>query len=120
MTTVVLPDTIDSTGETDVTAEIRAFLATVPNGCTVRFRPGGRYRVNPGLSGPASDKHDITIDGTGSTLVTESPEPGTFDERTCPTCHRAIVKEAHGGEHPSAGDHDPAFHVGAAYGTKDD
>lgn len=46
-----------------------------------------------------------------------TPEPVVFDPRTCPTCHRAIVKDAHGGDHPSPGDHDPAYHVAAAYGT---
>ena len=36
---------------------------------------------------------------------------------TCEICHRLIEKEAHGGEHPSCGDHDPAYHVAKAYGT---
>jgi len=34
----------------------------------------------------------------------------------CDICHRRIEKEAHGGEHPSAGDHDSGEHVLAAYG----
>lgn len=37
--------------------------------------------------------------------------------RECPTCHRVIEHEAHGGAHPSPGDHDPAYHVAANYGT---
>jgi hypothetical protein len=46
-------------------------------------------------------------------------EPLTPD--LCPTCNKTIVKEAHGGEHPSAGDHDPAAHVAKAYeGWKED
>lgn len=70
---------------------------------------------------PMKAHSGLLIDAQGSTIVPPtSPAPGTFDPRTCPTCHRVIVKEAHGGEHPSAGDHDPAFHVRAAYGTKDD
>lgn len=36
---------------------------------------------------------------------------------TCPVCRRLIVRDAHGGPHPSPGDHDPAYHVAAAYGT---
>lgn len=35
----------------------------------------------------------------------------------CLVCHNIIVREAHGGDHPSAGDHDPAYHVAATYGT---
>lgn len=33
----------------------------------------------------------------------------------CEICDKEIVKDAHGGEHPSAGDHDPAFHVARTY-----
>lgn len=35
----------------------------------------------------------------------------------CGICKQTIEREAHGGEHPSAGDHDPSWHVAAAYGT---
>lgn len=35
----------------------------------------------------------------------------------CLICHKLIVREAHGGPKPSAGDHDPAFHVAKAYHT---
>lgn len=36
----------------------------------------------------------------------------------CEICRHVIVREAHGGPHPSAGDHDPAYHVAKAYGTR--
>jgi hypothetical protein len=35
----------------------------------------------------------------------------------CDICHRSILVEAHGGPHPSPGDHDPAYHVAKAYKT---
>lgn len=35
----------------------------------------------------------------------------------CDVCHNIIVKDAHGGPHPSPGDHDPAYHVAKAYHT---
>lgn len=57
-------------------------------------------------------------DGSQSGWTEGATPPSAPLEETpnvCPTCQRAIVKEAHGGEHPSAG-HDPAPHVAAAYG----
>lgn len=33
----------------------------------------------------------------------------------CGICGNIIANEAHGGNKPSAGDHDPAFHVAKAY-----
>jgi len=42
---VPVPASIDSTGATDVTAPLQAFLDHVPNGSVVRFRPEGRYRA---------------------------------------------------------------------------
>lgn len=45
-----------------------------------------------------------------------APAPKPVD-KTCPTCHRTIEREA-GDPHPnSPGDHDPAYHVAKAYGT---
>lgn len=35
----------------------------------------------------------------------------------CETCHRLIQVEAHSTPRPSAGDHDPAYHVAKAYNT---
>lgn len=36
---------------------------------------------------------------------------------TCTICFKDITNDAHGGIHPSAGDHDPAYHVAKSYGT---
>lgn len=50
---------------------------------------------------------------TAQTVATPvSPSP----DRTCDICGNVIVREAHGGIPPSAGDHDPAPHVARAYG----
>ena len=37
-------------------------------------------------------------------------------DEVCPICHKVIINDAHGGPHPSPGDHDPGEHVLAAYG----
>lgn len=38
--------------------------------------------------------------------------PSTY---VCPICKNTILREAHGGDHPSPGDHDPGPHVKKAY-----
>jgi hypothetical protein len=35
----------------------------------------------------------------------------------CEICYRFIIKGAHGGDHPSTGDHESAYHVAKAYNT---
>ena len=40
--------------------------------------------------------------------------------RICDICGNIIVKDSHGGDHPSPGDHDPAPHVTRTYGVKDE
>jgi hypothetical protein len=42
----------------------------------------------------------------------------TDQDNICQICGNTIVKDAHGGPHPSAGDHDPAPHVSRAYGPR--
>ena len=41
----MVPTTIDSTGADDVTTDLSVFLASVAPGTTVRFQPGGQYRI---------------------------------------------------------------------------
>lgn len=36
----------------------------------------------------------------------------------CEVCWKDIINDAHGGAHPSAGDHDPAYHSAKAYHYK--
>jgi hypothetical protein len=37
------------------------------------------------------------------------------ENNICPICHKVIINDAHGGLHPSPGDHDPGEHVLATY-----
>lgn len=50
------------------------------------------------------------VDGEKKYIETES--------NICPICHNVIIKEAHGGLHPSSGDHDSGLHVIDTYGEK--
>ena len=66
-TVVAIPASIDATGARDVTQELNTVIATAPAGATVRFPAGGRFRVDGIVF--VSGRHDVTIDGQGSTLV---------------------------------------------------
>src|SRR5207248_6077073 len=70
-----VPLTIDSTGTTDVTSQLTNFVAGVPDGSTISFRAGGRYRTEGTLRFP--NRHNLTIDGAGATLfATTTGSPG--------------------------------------------
>lgn len=64
--TVAVPLTIDATGARDVTSELNAFLASVPNDSTVIFPAGRRHRIEGTLS--LDGRRDLIIDGQGSTF----------------------------------------------------
>lgn len=72
-TVVTVPVSIDATGGRDVTQELNALFASAPEGATVRFPAGGRFRIDGVVF--VTGRHDVTIDGRGSTLL--APTDGT-------------------------------------------
>ena len=64
---VMVPTSIDSTGTTDTAAALTSFFASVPDGSTVRFQPGGTYNVNDGTF-DVTGKTGLTIDTNGATI----------------------------------------------------
>lgn len=62
----VVPATIDATGATDVTAKLAAWIATVPDGSTLRFT-GGTYRIHTMLN--IQGRTNLTIDCTTPTTL---------------------------------------------------
>lgn len=52
----------------DGEAAIMATIASCPNGSTVRFPPNAQYHQNNKIL--IADRHDLTIDGNGSTFTT--------------------------------------------------
>jgi hypothetical protein len=70
---VFVPASIDSTGRADVTPSLQRFLASVPSGREIRFRKGGRYRIEGTLF--LRGRHNITIDGNGATVFATTPGP---------------------------------------------
>ncbi|MDQ1384566.1 MAG: hypothetical protein QOG65_1945, partial [Actinomycetota bacterium] len=61
-----VPATIDATGRTDVTKSLQTFVSKVPSGGVVRFRPGGRYRLDGTLV--VSRRRQFTFDGAGALI----------------------------------------------------
>ncbi len=64
----VVPDSIDATGATDVTTELRAFLASVPDGGVARLAKAAMYRVEGTII--LRNRHDLALDGFGATFFT--------------------------------------------------
>jgi hypothetical protein len=70
---VAVPASIDPTGRADVTGSLQRFLASVPSGRVIRFRRGGRYRIEGTLF--LRGRHRVTIDGNGATVFARTPGP---------------------------------------------
>lgn len=69
--TLSVPATIDPTGATDVTAALNAFIAAAPDGSTLVFPAGGRYRIDGTVV--VADRNRVTIEGNGSTFFAATP-----------------------------------------------
>jgi hypothetical protein len=61
---VTIPATIDLTGATDVSAELAAFIASVPDGSVVAFPANATYLGHLRLSA----RHDLVLEGNGASL----------------------------------------------------
>jgi hypothetical protein len=105
---VSVPASIDATGRADVTTPLHEFLAHVPNGSTVAFRKGGRYRVEGTLR--LRDRHDLTFQGNGATIFATTKGNRTrsqweFVRGQRITFRNLIVR----GAHPHGGMSDDAY-----------
>ncbi|HEV2068500.1 MAG TPA: right-handed parallel beta-helix repeat-containing protein [Acidimicrobiales bacterium] len=58
------PRNINSKGQKDVTDQLLKFFAGVPDGSTITFPAGARYRIEGILH--IFDRHDLTFDGNGA------------------------------------------------------
>ena len=93
-TVVDIPASIDATGAQDVTQALNTVLAAAPDGATVRFPAGGRFRIDGVMT--VAGKRDLTIDGQGSTLVAptdgaEHPAPDYRLRGSWPRLRRHVV-----------------------------
>jgi parallel beta helix pectate lyase-like protein len=71
-----VPASIDPTGVRDVTAELQAFLDSVPDGSTIDFPAGARYRAEGGVV--LENRRGLTLEGHGATIL------ATTDGRAVP------------------------------------
>jgi Right handed beta helix region len=63
---LAVPISFDSTGATDASAALNAWIATVPDGSTIVFKAGGTYRLDHGIK--LTNRHHLTFEGNGATL----------------------------------------------------
>lgn len=68
-----VPNAIDATGSSDVSDELQSFINNTPNGSTIVFKAGGRYRLDEALR--ISGRRNLTLEGNGARLDL----PTTFD-----------------------------------------
>jgi hypothetical protein len=67
VTPAVWTPAVDSSGATDVSGAMAAFLASVPDGSTIELAAGGRYRMEQ--TWVIAGRRDLTIVGNGATVV---------------------------------------------------
>jgi hypothetical protein len=65
-----IPTGLDATGTTDVTAQLRAFIDNVPDGSTISFPAGARYRIDGSLI--IEDRNHLIFEGNGAEFVAVS------------------------------------------------
>jgi hypothetical protein len=81
-----VPPGIDATGVRDVTPELLDFFAAVPDGGTIAFPAGARYRIEGTLR--LRDRNGLTFEGNGAEFFATEARPegyaagGTYPWRT--------------------------------------
>jgi hypothetical protein len=102
VTTVRVPQSIDASGNHDVTQQLNAFLAQVPDNSVVAFPTNGRFRIDDVVS--LSSKTNVTLEGNGSTLFASTQG---YRERNLLTVNGGsdlTIRDFHlVGAHPDAG-----------------
>lgn len=68
------PMSIDRTGTTDVTAALNAFIQSFPNGSTITFPAGSRYRVEHIVI--IGNHSNLVIDGAGAVFFATTTGSG--------------------------------------------
>jgi hypothetical protein len=63
---IAVPASIDATGSKDVSAALKTFVNSVPDGSTISFKGSAVYRLDTALQ--FSRHHHLTLEGNGATL----------------------------------------------------
>ena len=67
-TGLTVPASIDATGATDVSTALNAWIAKQPDGSTLVFPSGSCYRLGGDAGINLSNRKNLTLEGTGSTI----------------------------------------------------
>jgi hypothetical protein len=63
---IYVPDSIDSSGTTDVASQIESFISNSPDGSIIVFKTGGIYKISHHIQ--VWGRNGITLEGNGATL----------------------------------------------------
>lgn len=86
-----IPTSIPADGSADVTEDLAAYIRSVPDGSTIRFPAGGRYRIEGTLEVWRRDR--LVFDGRGATLFASTPgNPEAGHGRHRPLANRSHLK----------------------------
>jgi hypothetical protein len=108
MVTVRLPAGIDATGLTDVSDQLNAFFAALPNQRTVLFGAGATYRIEKPVL--IKDKTDLVLDGNGARTITRSRGDRTRQHWRLLRGERIVIRDLTVvGAHPAGGVEDGAY-----------
>ncbi len=64
--TVNVPNSIDSSGGSDVSGALASFIGGLPDGTKIAFKSGGTYKLGKAIH--LTNRHDLVFDGNGATL----------------------------------------------------
>lgn len=88
---VDVPGSIAADGSIDVTLALHDFVKSVPDGSTIRFAPGGSYRIEGTVE--VWRRNSLTFDGRGATLFAATPgDPTAGHHRHRPLANRSHLK----------------------------
>ena len=105
-----VPDSIDATGGTDVTAELQGFLEQVPNGSTIEFPKDAQYRIEGSLS--LVERENLTIDGNGATVFATTTGERTRSQWNVVGGRRIVFRDlVVKGANPNGGTGDTAYNA---------
>ena len=71
---VNVPASIDSTGATAVSSKLQAFIDDAPDGSTIVFKAGGRYKLDKTIR--ISGRKNLTLEGNGARLDLPTADAG--------------------------------------------
>jgi len=75
---IVVPSSIDATGQTGVSTALNAWIKAQANGSVLVFPPGSVYRLDGDAGLNVAGRNHLTLEGTGSRLINKTTGASGF------------------------------------------